>query len=118
MFILTARGIPFFYYGDEQGFSGGNDPANRESLWNKLDTTAEVYQKVSKINRARKAAKVWEHDYTERYICMNLYIIYNHRYRSTQEYIYTYRHLHFNIHWHMCAGLYAECTGIYRETYA
>ena len=67
-FAMTARGIPFFYYGDEQGFSGGNDPANRESLWNAMDTSAEVYQKVAKINRARKAAKVWEHGYTERYV--------------------------------------------------
>ena len=25
-FAMTARGIPFFYYGGEQGFSGGNDP--------------------------------------------------------------------------------------------
>ena len=55
-FALTARGIPFFYYGDEQGYSGGNDPANRESLWNNMDTNAEVYQMVSKINKARKVA--------------------------------------------------------------
>lgn len=42
-FAMTARGIPFFYYGDEQGFNGGNDPANRESLWNAMDTNADVY---------------------------------------------------------------------------
>lgn len=29
----TAQGIPIVYYGTEQGYSGGNDPANRESLW-------------------------------------------------------------------------------------
>lgn len=33
VFSLTSRGIPFVYYGDEQYFNGGNDPANRESLW-------------------------------------------------------------------------------------
>jgi alpha-amylase len=33
-FALTARGIPFMYYGSEQGFSGGADPNNREPLWN------------------------------------------------------------------------------------
>jgi len=32
-FALTARGIPFYYYGSEQNYSGGNDPNNRESLW-------------------------------------------------------------------------------------
>ena len=42
-FAMTARGIPFFYYGDEQQFSGGNDPANRESLWNAMDTNSDVY---------------------------------------------------------------------------
>jgi alpha-amylase len=43
VFAMTARGIPFFYYGDEQYFSGGSDPANRESLWNAMDTTSEMY---------------------------------------------------------------------------
>ena len=67
-FAMTAQGIPFFYYGDEQGFNGGNDPANRESLWDKMDTNAEVYQMVAKINKARKAAQTWDHDYVERYV--------------------------------------------------
>jgi alpha-amylase len=33
VFSLTSRGIPFVYYGDEQYYAGGPDPANRESLW-------------------------------------------------------------------------------------
>ena len=32
-FSLTGRGIPFYYYGSEQAYAGGNDPQNRESLW-------------------------------------------------------------------------------------
>lgn len=32
-FALTSRGIPFYYYGSEQAYAGGNDPQNRESLW-------------------------------------------------------------------------------------
>lgn len=67
-FAMTARGIPFFYYGDEQLFSGGNDPANRESLWNAMDTSSDVYQYVSKINKARKSAQVWNSPYVERYV--------------------------------------------------
>ncbi len=31
--LLTMDGIPCVYYGTEQDFSGGNDPANREDLW-------------------------------------------------------------------------------------
>ena len=67
-FALTARGIPFFYYGDEQGFSGGNDPANRESLWNAMDTESDLYKYVATVNGARKAAQGWAHDYVERYV--------------------------------------------------
>lgn len=37
IFSLTSRGIPFFYYGGEQGFTGGNDPENREVLWGHMD---------------------------------------------------------------------------------
>jgi glycosidase len=33
VFIFTEQGIPCVYYGDEQGFSGGNDPDNREIFW-------------------------------------------------------------------------------------
>ena len=34
-FIMTARGIPYVYYGSELGFTGGSEnmDANRESLW-------------------------------------------------------------------------------------
>lgn len=37
-FALTSRGIPYFYYGDEQGYSGGDDPGCRESLWQDMNT--------------------------------------------------------------------------------
>jgi len=32
-YLLTTDGIPSLYYGVEQQFSGGNDPANRETMW-------------------------------------------------------------------------------------
>ncbi len=32
-FLLTEDGIPCIYYGTEQEFNGGNDPTNRERLW-------------------------------------------------------------------------------------
>lgn len=67
-FAMTARGIPFFYYGDEQYFSGGNDPANRESLWNAMDTSSDMYQFVADINKARKSAQIWNYPYIERYV--------------------------------------------------
>jgi len=72
-FALTARGIPYFYYGDEQAFSGGNDPANRESLWNAMDTSSDMYKFVTTINKARQSAKAWDYDYVERYVLDDLF---------------------------------------------
>lgn len=73
VFAMTARGIPFFYYGDEQDFNGCNDPANRESLWNAMDTSSLMYNYVAKINAARKAASVWNYPYVERYATDNFF---------------------------------------------
>ena len=70
---MTARGIPFFYYGDEQGFNGGNDPYCRESLWNAMNTNADIYQYVAKINKARKSAQIWNYPYVERYVLSNFF---------------------------------------------
>lgn len=54
---FVTDGIPYFYYGTEQGFNGGNDPDNREPLWpSGYNTSAGMYQFVSKLNKARKAA--------------------------------------------------------------
>lgn len=72
-FALTERGIPFFYYGDEQFFNGGNDPYCRESLWNAMDTNSEGYKFVATINKARKAAQIWSQKFTEKYVLDNLY---------------------------------------------
>lgn len=47
---LTERGIPFMYYGSEQMFGGGDDPKNREPIWNSLDKSSDGYQFVKKIN--------------------------------------------------------------------
>lgn len=32
-YLLTEDGIPCLYYGTEQDFRGGNDPSNRERMW-------------------------------------------------------------------------------------
>jgi glycosidase len=41
-YLLTSEGIPSLYYGVEQEFSGGNDPANRETFWNPVFYEREV----------------------------------------------------------------------------
>lgn len=42
-FTLFTRGIPIIYYGMEQGFNGGDDPNNRESLWNAMNDQSDLY---------------------------------------------------------------------------
>jgi alpha-amylase len=57
-FLLTEDGIPCIYYGTEQDFSGGNDPANREDLWNAgYKTTGDTFQKIARLTRVRRASK-------------------------------------------------------------
>lgn len=40
-FLFTEDGIPCMYYGTEQDFHGGNDPANRERMWETGFDTSE-----------------------------------------------------------------------------
>ncbi len=55
-FLMTEDGIPCLYYGTEQDFSGGNDPANREVLWNtNFATSGDTFLHFSKLARLRKS---------------------------------------------------------------
>ena len=52
--MFTMDGIPCIYYGTEQNFSGGNDPANREALWTSgYDTENDTFQHISKVAALR-----------------------------------------------------------------
>jgi len=56
LFIMTEQGIPCIYYGTEQGFSGGNDPANREDMWRSgFDESTDSYQWIKRLSAIRKA---------------------------------------------------------------
>lgn len=59
VYLMLRDGAPVLYYGTEQGFAGGNDPANREPLWpSGYDVKHPIYQWISGIAklRARHAA--------------------------------------------------------------
>lgn len=60
-FSLTARGIPFFYYGSEQGFAGGNDPQNREVMWRNFNRNHDIFKFVATINKARRSQQIYNH---------------------------------------------------------
>jgi glycosidase len=65
VFLYSARGIPCLYYGTEQAFDGGADPANREdmfdgqfeqgtSLGDNFNMTSAHFQLVAKLNNFRR----------------------------------------------------------------
>lgn len=53
-FTILAGGIPIVYQGQEQGFSGGNDPLNREALWtSSFATKSALYTLIASLNQIR-----------------------------------------------------------------
>ncbi|KAH8704142.1 putative alpha-amylase [Talaromyces proteolyticus] len=53
-FTILSDGIPIIYAGQEQHYNGGSDPENREATWlSGYNTTAELYQWISKVNQIR-----------------------------------------------------------------
>mmetsp|Transcript_8082 Transcript_8082/g.25367 ORF Transcript_8082/g.25367 Transcript_8082/m.25367 type:complete len:483 (+) Transcript_8082:2-1450(+) len=74
LFTLFTQGIPVVYYGSEAGFSGGNDPANRESLWSAgFDTSGDLFKFIAKAIALRKQQRVWEEGQVQRYADDNFY---------------------------------------------
>jgi len=56
-FPFIHDGIPIVYYGQEQGYGGGPDPANREALWfSGYVQDKDLVQHIKTLNGARKAA--------------------------------------------------------------
>lgn len=74
-FSLIAKGIPIFYYGDEQDFGGENDPNNREPIWANLDTSTYTYKFIKTLNKFRKEMKIWEKGYKQIMYEPSLYVI-------------------------------------------
>jgi len=56
-FLYSGRGIPCLYYGTEQGFSGGSDPANREDMFEKFNPKHELYEYVAKLGKIRRESE-------------------------------------------------------------
>ena len=71
---FTWPGVPIMYYGSEQGFNGGNDPACREPLWPYLkQTNSQLYKFVTTAVNYRKTNQLWNFDWVERYAADNFY---------------------------------------------
>ncbi|GFF63758.1 acid alpha-amylase [Aspergillus lentulus] len=56
-FMFFSDGIPIVYAGQEQHYSGGADPANREAIWlSGYSTSATLYSWIASTNKIRKLA--------------------------------------------------------------
>jgi len=56
-FTIMADGIPIIYAGQEQHYSGGNDPSNREATWlSGYNTDSTLYKLIAKVNAVRSQA--------------------------------------------------------------
>ena len=63
-FTILADGIPIIYEGQEQGYTGGADPANREAIWlSGYSTTSTLYTFIASVNQIRNQAIYKSPDY-------------------------------------------------------
>jgi glycosidase len=69
-YLFTQDGIPCLYYGTEQGFSGGNDPANREPLWpTAYAEDGDLFQHIAGLTHLRQTyAPLRRGDFTLRWV--------------------------------------------------
>ena len=72
-FTICSVGIPTIYYGNEQGFTGGEEPQNRESLWPHLNTNSEMYQFIKTLAQFRKKTEFYKYEQIERLSDDNFY---------------------------------------------
>ncbi|QKX63894.1 uncharacterized protein TRUGW13939_11066 [Talaromyces rugulosus] len=74
-YVILARGIPIVYYGTEQSYAGGNDPANREDLWrSNFNTDSSMYKAISLLSAARAdAGGLADDDHVHLYIADSAY---------------------------------------------
>lgn len=69
-FVILSDGIPIVYAGQEQHYSGGNDPGNREATWlSGYNTGAELYQFIASANAIRKYAISQDSEYLTYKVC-------------------------------------------------
>ena len=62
LFTFAEQGIPCVYYGTEQEFAGGNDPANREDLWSTgYDESKSTFLWIQKLAKVRRTYRALTH---------------------------------------------------------
>lgn len=58
-FQMTVRGVPSVYYGTEAGFSGGDDPHNREMM--DFNARPDLKAQIQKLTQLRNGSEALQH---------------------------------------------------------
>jgi glycosidase len=62
VYLFAEDGIPCLYYGTEQDYAGGNDPANREPLWwSGYATDGATFRLIARLSRIRRSYAALTH---------------------------------------------------------
>ena len=83
VFQFTYLGVPYIYYGDEIGMSGGIDPENRKCMiWDKDKQNLNLFEYYKKLINIRKENNVLIYgDYNEIY-CKDNVIVFERKYKE------------------------------------
>ena len=75
VFTFFFKGIPIFYYGDEQYFEqGGENDKRRQPLFDNYDEDSDIYQMIKTIHDIRKLYKTYDHDFVVKYVDVDNYV--------------------------------------------
>ena len=69
IFTLFFKGIPIFYYGDEQKFDlGGEEDRRRQTLFGIYDEDSDIYKMIKTAHDVRKTYKIYDTDFSIKYV--------------------------------------------------
>ena len=75
VFTFFFKGIPIFYYGDEQYLdSGGDFDKRRQPLFGNYDQESDLYQLIKTVNQIRKDYNIFDLDFTTKYVDADNYV--------------------------------------------
>ena len=75
VFTFFFKGIPIFYYGDEQYLdAGGKNDRRRQPLFGNYDVDSDLYQLIKTLNDLRKKLNIFDLDFTSKYVDADNYV--------------------------------------------
>ena len=74
-FTFFFKGIPIFYYGDEQYLdAGGENDRRRQPLFGNYDVDSDLYQLIKTLNSLRTKYNIFDLDITSKYVDDDNYV--------------------------------------------